>query len=370
MARPEGLLLPLGTPGRDSPCPWRKGLQRPLELVPRQVLPDGGLGAGGIPQFSPDHLGQRGGVSGVPPGPPSLPRPHTCRHTPHVPRAPRPGRDRDRVVTQPSSWPHPSSRASRHWGAGSASGCPVGPATQEAAGEAGSDPPRGRPWPSPGEPPSPAGSCKGPGTRRCGGSGGEGLPASTSKGSTGPADPRAGGSCLHHRSGHKGRQPAGRPEARPLGLARGLGHMRSTRPVPRGRGTLPGQACGDQEPHSLGRRGRVPGSTASSRPSRPPACPHGKAAATSRTAPGPGARPHPRPPAQPGPAPHEAPHIAHLTDDGLLLLAQVTLAAVRELPLQVLVHLQDLRATGLRVRGLETCRAGRPPSLCPFPSPQ
>lgn len=31
-------------------------LQRPLELVPRQVLPDGGLGAGGISQFSPDHL--------------------------------------------------------------------------------------------------------------------------------------------------------------------------------------------------------------------------------------------------------------------------------------------------------------------------
>lgn len=168
MARPEGLLLPLGTPGRDSPCPWRKGLQRPLELVPRQVLPDGGLGAGSIPQFSPDHLGQRGGVSGVPPGPPSLPRPRTCRHAPHVPRAPRPGGDRDHVFTQPSSWPHPSSRASRHWGAGSASGCPVGPATQEAAGEAGSDPPRGRPWPSPGEPPSPAGSCKGPGTRRCG----------------------------------------------------------------------------------------------------------------------------------------------------------------------------------------------------------
>lgn len=235
------------------------------------------------------------------PAPPSLPRPRTCRHAPHVPRAPRPGGDRDHVFTQPSSWPHPSSRASRHWGAGSASGCPVGPATQEAAGEAGSDPPRGRPWPSPGEPPSPAGSCKGPGTRRCGGSGGEGLPASTSKGSTGPADPRAGGSCLHHRSGHKGRQPAGRPEARPLGLARGLGHMGSTRPDPRGRGTLPGQACGDQEPHSLGRRGRVPGSTASSRPSRPPACPRRKAAATSRTAPGPGARPHPGPPPRPGP---------------------------------------------------------------------
>lgn len=31
-------------------------LQRPLELVPRQVLPDGGLGAGGISQFSPDHV--------------------------------------------------------------------------------------------------------------------------------------------------------------------------------------------------------------------------------------------------------------------------------------------------------------------------
>lgn len=84
VARPEGLLLPLGTPGRDSPCPWRKGLQRPLELVPRQVLPDGGLGAGGIPQFSPDHLGQRGGVSGAP----RPPEPTAATHVP--PRAPRP----------------------------------------------------------------------------------------------------------------------------------------------------------------------------------------------------------------------------------------------------------------------------------------
>lgn len=154
------------------------------------------------------------------------------------------------------------------------------------------------PGPAPGNHPPPLAPARVQARVGAAGSGGEGLPASTSKGSTGPADPRAGGSCLHHRSGHKGRQPAGRPEARPLGLARGLGHMGSTRPVPRGRGTLPGQACGDQEPHS---QGRVPGSTASSRPSRPPACPHGKAAATSRTAPGPGARPHPGPPARPGP---------------------------------------------------------------------
>lgn len=41
--------------------------------------------------------------------------------------------------------------------------------------------------------------------------------------------------------------------------------------------------------------------------------------------------------------PHVATHVAHLTDDGLLLLAQVLLAAVLELPVQVLVHLQDLR---------------------------
>lgn len=31
-------------------------LQRPLELVTRQVLPDGGLGAGCVSQFPPDHL--------------------------------------------------------------------------------------------------------------------------------------------------------------------------------------------------------------------------------------------------------------------------------------------------------------------------
>lgn len=60
VARPQGLPLPLRTPDRDSPHPRRKGLQRPLELVPRQVLPDGGLGAGGIPQFSPDHLRAEG----------------------------------------------------------------------------------------------------------------------------------------------------------------------------------------------------------------------------------------------------------------------------------------------------------------------
>lgn len=91
VARPEGLLLPLGTPGRDSPCPWRKGLQRPLELVPRQVLPDGGLGAGGIPQFSPDHLGQRGGVSGAP-------------------RPPRAYRGHARAATRPTS-PEPRGQA-------------------------------------------------------------------------------------------------------------------------------------------------------------------------------------------------------------------------------------------------------------------
>lgn len=237
----------------------------------------------------------------APPAPPSLPRPRTCRHAPHVPRAPRPGGDRDRVVTEPSSWPHPSSRASRHWGAGSASGCPVGPATQEAAGEAGSDPPRGRPWPSPREPPSPAGSCKGPGV---GAAGRETKVSPLPRAKAAPALQTHGleaPACTTGAATRSASQLGGRPEARPLGLARGLGHMGSTRPDPRGRGTLPGQACGDQEPHSLGRRGRVPGSTASSRPSRPPACPHGKAAATSRTAPGPGARPHPGPPARPGP---------------------------------------------------------------------
>lgn len=36
--------------------PGGAALQRPLELVPRQVLPDGGLGAGCVSQFSPDHL--------------------------------------------------------------------------------------------------------------------------------------------------------------------------------------------------------------------------------------------------------------------------------------------------------------------------
>lgn len=48
-----------GSPGRPAgPVHIHGGaaLQGSLELVPRQVLPDGGLGAGRIPQFSPDHL--------------------------------------------------------------------------------------------------------------------------------------------------------------------------------------------------------------------------------------------------------------------------------------------------------------------------
>lgn len=50
VAQPEGPAAPSGDSGRGQ------ALQRPLELVPRQVLPDGGLGAGRILQFSPDHL--------------------------------------------------------------------------------------------------------------------------------------------------------------------------------------------------------------------------------------------------------------------------------------------------------------------------
>jgi hypothetical protein len=46
-------------------------LQRPLELVTRQVLPDGGLGAGSISQFPPDHLW--GGVNDEWKAHPSLP---------------------------------------------------------------------------------------------------------------------------------------------------------------------------------------------------------------------------------------------------------------------------------------------------------
>lgn len=43
-------------PGRARPRLCSAALQRPLELVPRQVLPDGGLGAGGVSQLPPDHL--------------------------------------------------------------------------------------------------------------------------------------------------------------------------------------------------------------------------------------------------------------------------------------------------------------------------
>lgn len=301
MARPEGLLLPLGTPGRDSPCPWRKGLQRPLELVPRQVLPDGGLGAGGIPQFSPDHLGQRGGVSGAPRPPeptaathvpPRAPRPQS----PEARRGQRPRRHRTILVATPVI---PSeSPLGRRLGLGLPSG-PGDPGGSRRGGLRPAPPkalaqPRGTTLPRWLLQGSRHASVRGAAGREARVSPlprAKAAPALQTHGLEAPA-------CTTGAATRGASQLGGRPEARPLGLARGLGHMGSTRPVPRGRGTLPGQACGDQEPHS---QGRVPGSTASSRPSRPPACPRRKAAATSRTAPGPGARPHPGPPPRPGP---------------------------------------------------------------------
>lgn len=39
--------------GAEGVAVW---LQRTLELVPREVLPDGQLGTGGVAQFSPHHL--------------------------------------------------------------------------------------------------------------------------------------------------------------------------------------------------------------------------------------------------------------------------------------------------------------------------
>lgn len=72
---------------------------------------------------------------------------------------------------------------------------------------------------------------------------------------------------------------------------------------------------------------------------------------------------HPRSPAR------EAPHVAHLADDGLLLLTQVFLTAVPELPIQVLMHLQDLRGTGPRVRGQAVHGVKDPEPLGPTVGP-
>lgn len=368
MARPEGLLLPLGTPGRDSPCPWRKGLQRPLELVPRQVLPDGGLGAGGIPQFSPDHLGQRGGVSGAP----RPPEPTAATHVP--PHAPRPQIPEARRGQRPRL--HTTILVAT----------PVIPSE------------------------SPLGRRLGLGLPS-----GPGDPGGSRRGGLRPAPPKAlaqpRGTTLprwllqgsRHASVRRGREarvsPLPRAKAAPAlqthGLeapacttgaaTRGASQLGGQKPDPwgwpQGWGTWgqPDQTRGVGA-HFRGRpveiRNPIPweGGAEFPAPPPPPGPPGRQPVHTGRRR-----RPHaqrqarapaPTPDPRHGPAPHEAPHIAHLTDDGLLLLAQVTLAAVRELPLQVLVHLQDLRAMGLRVRGLETCRAGRPPSLCPFPSPQ
>lgn len=302
MARPEGLLLPLGTPGRDSPCPWRKGLQRPLELVPRQVLPDGGLGAGGIPQFSPDHLGQRGGVSGAPPAPRAY-RGHARAAT--RPTSPEPRGQAGTETTSSHNHPrghtrHPERVATGAQARPRAAQWARRPRRQQER-RAQTRPAEG-PGPAPGNHPPPLAPARV--QARVGAAGREARVSPLPRAKAAPALQTHGleaPACTTGAATRGASQLGGRPEARPLGLARGLGHMGSTRPDPRGRGTLPGQACGDQEPHSLGRRGRVPGSTASSRPSRPPACPHGKAAATSRTAPGPGARPYPGPPPRPGP---------------------------------------------------------------------
>lgn len=71
------------------------------------------------------------------------------------------------------------------------------------------------------------------------------------------------------------------------------------------------------------------------------------------TLPGPSPKPSPRP--VPGPAPEsgpgpdpagEVPHVAHLSNDGLLLLAQVFLTAILKLPVKVLVYFQNLKRKG------------------------
>lgn len=43
------------------------------------------------------------------------------------------------------------------------------------------------------------------------------------------------------------------------------------------------------------------------------------------------------------PPPAPAPHVAHLADDGLLLLTEVLLTAVLQRPVEVFMHLQDLK---------------------------
>lgn len=64
-------------------CP-PTGLQRALELVSRQVLPDGGLGAGGVPKLPPDHLkeGKEGTVRGRERLDKEHLRTHACLHQP------------------------------------------------------------------------------------------------------------------------------------------------------------------------------------------------------------------------------------------------------------------------------------------------
>lgn len=51
--------------------------------------------------------------------------------------------------------------------------------------------------------------------------------------------------------------------------------------------------------------------------------------------------PGPRPQAKP--QPQEVPHIAHLSNNGLLLLTQVLFTAVLKLPVEVLMYFQNLK---------------------------
>lgn len=116
-------------------------LQRPFELVSRQVLPDGGLGAGGISQFSPDHLW--GGAScewRAHPKPAQGPVRTDCpialqnhlRPESHGARRGHGGCVRPRDPQSTSLHVHPSQphlppRAGHIWGQTWPRGCPVGP---------------------------------------------------------------------------------------------------------------------------------------------------------------------------------------------------------------------------------------------------
>lgn len=169
-----------------------------------------------------------------------------------------------------------------------------------------------------------------------------------------PRQPRAGGlaeqrgSRGHPQSEHHLCATSSQSNTGRQVRGQGSGRAGQTRP---GSGTL-FSGRGSREEGRWGReRGRGGGGGGGQREARAPGAPE--------PAPRPQALAPPAGPSRHPPAP--GPHVAHLSDDGLLLLTEVLLTAVLQWPVEVFMHLQDLKGRS------RDHQAG--PGHCPPPPP-